>query len=154
MKDRNITISEYLNVLQKEYIVAEIRYKIYPRPKDKIFYKNKVMNGKKRKIDDIGSRNNLPTIFNCFLTKDKMYQSIYNIKGLPLFSYKNDEHRKIQRPEDILFYYYKNSDVKIIIDNDIQIGKIIYSNFEKEICRVDVEGEIIDLPLNEVTRIL
>ena len=73
VKTRNLSISEYFNVLQEEYLIAEFRKKIYYSPKDKAYY-GRVMMHKRNKIENISKRNNLESIF----TSDKKYWEVYN----------------------------------------------------------------------------
>ncbi len=37
-KTRNISIAEYFDVLQREYIISEWRRKVYYSPRDKRYY--------------------------------------------------------------------------------------------------------------------
>ena len=62
-KNRNLSVAEYFLIIQKEYLIAEFRKKIYFSKNDKIYYQ-RVMDGKKNKINDIAKRNRLDSIFN------------------------------------------------------------------------------------------
>ena len=54
-KTRHLSTYEYLQVLQIEYIVAELRKKIYVKKKDKDFYR-RVLEGIEKKIKDISTK--------------------------------------------------------------------------------------------------
>ena len=51
-KTRNLSVAEYFHVIQKEYLIAEFRKKIYYNPKDKNYYQ-RVMNHKKKLLAGI-----------------------------------------------------------------------------------------------------
>ena len=51
-KTRNLSVAEYFLVIQKEYLIAEFRKKIYFSKNDKNYYQ-RVMNGKREKIEMI-----------------------------------------------------------------------------------------------------
>ena len=104
-KSRTIPFSEYFDNLQKEYIVAELRSKIYPKEKDKEYYRDREMKGKRKKIEDISLRNNLPTIFNSIEKRKRFDQEIYNQQGLPNFIYRSDEDRYKRHPLDIINFF-------------------------------------------------
>ena len=61
-KTRNLSVYEYLKELQVEYIVFELRRKIYQSQKDRRHFE-KVLNFKETKIKDIARRNCLKSIF-------------------------------------------------------------------------------------------
>lgn len=135
MKNRNISIAQYLETLQKEYLVAEIRNKIYPKISDKKFWK-KVMLGKKEKIEDICFRNNIKSIFDDVEIKKRVYSEVYNESGLPNFSYKDDAQRFGEgtfpglEETDIKNYYSIDSDVKVGTSEEYELGKISMTNHD------------------------
>ena len=45
-KTRELPFKEFFENLQREYIVAELRYKIYPSERDKKYYKEREMERK------------------------------------------------------------------------------------------------------------
>lgn len=83
-KTRNLSVAEYFDVIQKEYLIAEFRKKIYYSPKDKRYYQ-RVMNHKKKKIQDIASRNNLASIFNSDQKMTEIHDEIFDRLGKPKF---------------------------------------------------------------------
>lgn len=116
----------YLEALQVEYLISEIRRKIYPSPSDKRFYE-RVMLRKEDKIKDIATKNTLLSIFNSEIVRNEYIGKLYNVKGLPNFG-------KYQTKEDIINYYSINSIVKVYDSPnsdmyDFQTGTIIkYDN--------------------------
>jgi len=157
-KKGDLPINDYFERLQLEYIVCELRKKIYPSIKDQKYYE-RVMGYKKDKIDDISLRNQgLPTIFTSKRTKVELYNRIYNKHGLPNFIYRNAEHQKESYESDRVNYYSINSIVKILVldeDEEVVTGKLIEVDMEKNYAKVETsEGEMIECELNFITRIL
>lgn len=123
-RSRKISFVEYFENLQKEYIVAELRYKIYPNEKDKKYYKEREMNGKRQKIEDISARNNLENIFTSQYVKKKFYDQVYNQSGLPNFIYR-DEMDKLKRGAlDIYNYFSKSTPVTVIYNDCCLRGRV------------------------------
>ena len=78
MKNRTQNFNDFFACLQREYLVAELRYKIYMKVKDKEYYLHKEMEGKKKTIESIASRNNFPSIFTDQWLLEKYKSEIYN----------------------------------------------------------------------------
>jgi hypothetical protein len=83
MEQKNLSVVEYYNILQREYLIAEFRSKIYISPNDKRYYK-RVMQYKRNKIDDIAKRNNLDSIFTNAILNQECRDSLFEY-GKPLF---------------------------------------------------------------------
>lgn len=83
-KTRNLSVAEYFLQLQKEYLTAEFRRKIYFNPKDKAYYQ-KVMGFKKEKIESIAKRNRLKSIFNDNVTLSEIQRELFTLDGKPKF---------------------------------------------------------------------
>lgn len=155
VKGRRLTFLEFFEVLQIEYIVAELRSKIYPNPKDQKYYKEREMEGKKAIIIEISSRNNFKDIFNDNLTKIKYYSQIYNDWGLPNFIYRNQKDRDIRRKSDIYNFFKKNCEVSVKLDDgSICKGTISYVNLEKALVSVKTEEKTITVPYEMVSRMI
>lgn len=156
-KTRHLTMTAYFEQLQLEYIVAELRKKIYPKIKDKNYYQ-RVAEQKRNNIEDIASRNKIPSIFNDNNTKDLFYNKVYNEWGPPAFLYKDDAHKMEYENWDLINYYLKDNDVKFRLEGQDQIflGKII--NFDlknKEITiKENISNEVDTYKIENVTRIL
>ncbi len=155
--DRNLSVLEFFKELQREYFVAEIRSKIYPRLKDKTYFKERVMRGKKNVIEDIAKKNNLVSIFSNQEEYDKFRLEIYGERGKPKFQYKNKKIRLEFEEKDNLYYYYIKSEVRVFSkeENREDLGKIKFVNLNADLIEVELENEnIIVTNLNNVTRIL
>lgn len=83
-KTRNLSVAEYFLAIQKEYLIAEFRKKIYFNPNDKAYYQ-KVMNYKVEKINDIASRNRLDSILNNSEKMEEMRGELFDKLGKPKF---------------------------------------------------------------------
>lgn len=94
-KNRNLSVAEYFLIIQKEYLIAEFRKKIYFSKNDKIYYQ-RVMDGKKNKINDIAKRNRLDSIFNNSEKMEEMRAELFDKLGKPKFE---------MSPTDIENYY-------------------------------------------------
>lgn len=124
-KDKDQEILDFLDVLQKEYIAAEIRSKVYRKPKDRKYYK-KVMNLKKTKIQDISFRNGLSDIFSDTTTLNKYRENFYNW-GLPEFPYRDKSHQDQYFKFDVTNYFSNNADI-IVNKKGKELQGKIYSN--------------------------
>jgi hypothetical protein len=156
-KSRDLTTSEYVEQLQLEYIVAELREKIYPDAKDRAYW-SRVMALKREKIENIASRNSIPCIFSKDAPelKNEIYRKIYNPIGLPNFIYKDETQRANLRVDDIKFYYFAKSEVKIYEGKELCFGVILTTNLDAELIQIQFKknGKIGVYPMNVVTRIL
>lgn len=83
-KTRNLSVSEYFLVIQKEYLIAEFRKKIYYNPKDKAYYQ-RVMEHKAKKINDIAKRNRLDSILNNSEKLEEVRSELFDKLGKPKF---------------------------------------------------------------------
>ena len=83
-KTRNLSIAEYFLQLQREYLIADFRRKIYFNPKDKSYYQ-KVMGYKKEKIESIAKRNRLKNIFDDESTLEEVKKELFTADGKPKF---------------------------------------------------------------------
>lgn len=149
------SIIEYFNILQVEYLISEIRKKIYPTSSDKRHYE-KVMRLKKDKIEDIAVKNSLKTIFNSQDRKAELITDVYPVKGLPNFG----KHLKTQ---DVTNYYSKNALVKVYDDieadaDTFYLARIISYDENEKIVTLSCEGDTSEKTLkifsHLVTRIL
>lgn len=149
MKNRNISLIEYFELLQKEYIFAEIRKKIYPKKNDREYYQ-KVLDSKKTKILDISERNNIPSIFSYPDAKDRLVKKLIPAFGFPDFISK-EENRQYYEISDKKHYYRVDSDFKFIYDSEIKLGKL--KTFNGVICSIESEGIVFDISKNDCARI-
>lgn len=154
VKTRDLSYYQYYTQLQLEYIVAELRKKIYPSQKDKLYYQ-KVMDGKKRIIQDISLRNSLKSIFSCEEEKRDKYSQIYT-SPYPNFLYKDKEDKENRQYKDKIFYYMAGSEINIAFPDGInKIGKLKYATFKVATAEVEYPDGVMEIvPLSYITRIL
>lgn len=171
-KSRNISINQLFEILQQEYIVCEIRSKIYPvtvTTKEKIVdgnlvssqivehqkYWKDLMQKKKQKILDISQRNHLFSIFDDKRVKSDFDKKIIPEMGYPNFIYKDDRQRLLQEKWDRHNYYSPKSEVKVYDqEGKIVIGYIETVDFAKGIVRINIDSLIKEFNIETVTRIL
>lgn len=151
MKSRDLSIYELYKALQIEYVVAELRRKIYPRKVDQEYY-DRVMEFKRKAILDIALRNRLQTIFD----KDsdickEIYLAVYREKGLPNFVYKDEETKQKYGRFDKINYFSIGSEIRTHIKDKEIIGRLMEVDLHNMSAKLE-NGKIIDL--NITTRIL
>lgn len=83
-KTRNLSAADYFLVIQKEYLIAEFRKKIYYSPKDKAYYQ-RVMRHKAEKINTIANRNRLDSILNNSAKMEEIRGELFDKLGKPKF---------------------------------------------------------------------
>lgn len=140
-KSRKISFIEYFENLQKEYIVSELRSKIYPNEKDKSYYREREMLGKRQRIEDISSRNNLENIFTSSSLKEKFYSQVYNRTGLPNFTYRDDSDMEKRGALDTYHYFAKETPVTIFYNECCWKGKVQGVHLKKR----EVSVYVVDL---------
>jgi len=144
-KSRDLPLLEYLEVLIKEYLVADTRRRIYPGRKDRAYY-TRVAEGKKEKIIDIAVRNQIPHIFNSVEVRQRYYETYFPKGKLPYV---------LTTDGDLINYFSKGADV-IIQDTDIRYGKIVDADFKEQNVLVQIKDtdKIVALKFHEVRRVL
>lgn len=152
-KTRHLPLCEYLKRLQLEYIVAELRRKIYPIQNDKDYYE-RLMKQKKASIEDISQRNYLPNIFTDNHLKKELYNEIYPEFGFPQMIYRDEEHRCKYEPLDKKYYYFQGSEFRVLIDNEIKIAIIKTVDFVKKTALLYINKKEIEINLDKIARIL
>lgn len=89
-QNRELSAAEYFIQIQKEYLIAQFRSKIYFSPKNKRYWK-KVMKYKAEKINSIASRNKLHSIFNSDEKMEDFYNRLFDKNGKPRFEMTTDD---------------------------------------------------------------
>lgn len=97
---RSLSVAEYFHVIQREYLMAEFRRKIYFSPKDKRYF-SRVMEFKREKIHDIANRNKLTSIFTSPEKMRDVKAELFDPLNRPMFA---------MSPKDWVNYYSVNSD--------------------------------------------
>jgi hypothetical protein len=108
-QQRHLSVAEYFLQIQKEYLIADFRRKIYYSPKDKAYYK-KVMGYKKDKINAIAERNHLKSILNDVDKYAELRNLLFDSNGKPRFE---------MTAEDVKNYY--------CVGNEFSYGGEIYT---------------------------
>lgn len=96
----SLSVAEYFHVIQREYLMAEFRRKIYFSPKDKRYF-SRVMEFKREKICDIANRNKLTSIFTSPEKMRDVRAELFDPLNRPMFA---------MSPKDWMNYYSVNSD--------------------------------------------
>lgn len=138
---KNLSVAEYFHVVQREYLIAEFRRKIYFSPKNKRYYE-RVMRFKREKIDDIARRNHLLSIFTSSEKMDEIRQELFDALGRPTFGLSHEDWNN---------YFSVNSDVSYrgeIWKLDAVIGDTVTLYNERE------QRYQPGVPKAEITRIL
>jgi hypothetical protein len=113
---RNLSLLDYLYILQREYFLSDTRSKFYYNPNDKRFYK-RVAGHKRDKILKIQQDNGLKTIFNDEALYSKIKSETLKPNGLPIDDLTD---------KDIEHYYSNGSDIKCFVsESEFVLGKII-----------------------------
>lgn len=141
IKTRNLSISEYFEVLQEEYMVAEFRKHIYFAPNDKAYY-GRVMKHKKEKIDNIAKRNNLDSIFNSETKYKEVRERLFDHLGKPKFEMSEKDVTNYYNPGNEFSYQGK----AWVLDEICQNGNLILYNIR--------ESKYEEVKKNEVCRIV
>ena len=164
-KSRHLDSFTYFEVIQKEYIVCELRSKIYPKRsksrhvyRDREYFKN-VMRGKREKILDFAQRNHMPTIFDSDKIKQQIIEQIYLKRGLPQFIYRDSEEQSRLETLDRRFYYSISAPIKVFLnelDNEFDVGEIKHFDNENDIVKVHIRNssEVRTVSCKNVCRIL
>lgn len=158
-KSRDLDIYEFFKILQLEALVGELRSKIYPKIKDKNYWK-KYYENKKKIVLDIAERNKvgntpLPSIFTDEGILESLKQEVYGDGGFPKFIYKDKEQEYVQGFYDCVNYYAKGSRVACRYLDEIKIGVVKYYQAHSKTVSVTLDGnENVEFEIKNVTRIL
>lgn len=140
-KTRNLSVAEYFLQIQKEYLIADFRRKIYYSPKDKAYW-TKVCRYKEARIEKIAKRNNLNSILNSEDKLDELRKELFDQLGKPRFEMTS---------EDVKNYYSNSNEFSYhgeiyILDQVNKDGTLTMYSVDKE--------EYIKVCKDEVCRIL
>lgn len=153
-KTRNLSIFEFLEVLQKEYVCCQLRVKTYTHEKQRLYW-HEVGEKKKEKILSISNRYVLPCIFSDPNILKIIEFSIYRNNGYPNFIYRDEEQKVQIQKWDVLNYYSKDTPVKVDINGEIRDGQVLKVEIfdPPPIILVQVGSDAFPLKGEQVTRI-
>jgi hypothetical protein len=119
-KSRDLPITDFYSTLQREYISYFVRSKIYPTEYAKKYENYCTL--KRDKIEKIGLKNGLPSIFTLESIKNRYIDAFFNAFGLPNFEYRDDNSRKIMGKWDRVYYFGEGTSIKIKTDKSTIIS--------------------------------
>lgn len=125
---RHLSVAEYFQQVQKEYLIADFRRKIYFSPKDKEYW-TRVCGYKKSRIDKIAERNRLHSIFNSEDKLNELRHELFDNFGKPKFAMSDSDNNN---------YYSRGSEFSLggeiyILDKVCEDGRLVlYSPLKEE----------------------
>lgn len=139
-KTRNLSVAEYYSVIQREYLIAEFRKKIYYNPKDKNYY-HRVMTHKEEKIRDISERNHLDSIFTNPDLMTEIRGSLFDHWGRPKFEMTTTDVQNYYAPGNEFSYKGEIWTLDQVDEGGIlTIYSVKHQRYERvkkdEICRI------------------
>lgn len=154
-KSRDLSILDFYEILQVEWICADLRRKIYPKIKDKNYW-TKVAEGKKNTILRLAEKNSLPSIFDDESMLRIFEKKVYRENAYPDFVYKNEDNKIEQEYWDLHYYLYIYTQVRVNVAGEIKLGKITkeFIPYKDRYVMVTIEGEEKPYSPSLVTRIL
>jgi hypothetical protein len=140
MSNRNLSILDFLKQLQTEYLLYELRIKIYPSSEDKAKFRG-ILEYKENKIIDICKKNSLDNMFTNGDILKEIEEEFYDQFGNP----KNLSNR------DKYFYLWIGADFSF----KGRGVKLVSYDFESMTCVIKDHKETNqDVDLNFIRRIL
>lgn len=140
MSDSNLSLFDYFNKLQSEYLLYQFRIKIYPSRADKEKFKE-ILNYKEQKILDICQSNGLSNMFNNGEVLEEIEKEFYNNFGVP----------KDLTNKDKYFYYWIGANFSY---NGRGVKLISYDLMNQSCVICNTKGENLTVDLNFIRRIL
>lgn len=133
MKTRNLSLADFLNQLEIEYLQADFRRAIHHSPKNKRHWK-KVMEYKKEKIIDISRKCELDSIFDSLDKKREICELLFPNQKRIKFGFELSI-------EEMELYYSLQSSVKVEVEeNTFRNGKIVEVDLNKKMASIVLKG--------------
>jgi len=151
-KSRDLSLTDFYSILQQEYISYFIRTKIYPPEYAKKYETYCVC--KKEKIEKIGMKNGLPSIFNSTSIRDRYLEKFFNAYGLPNFEYRDEASIRIMGKWDAVYWFGEGTSIKVRINGEMILTTVIKNLFNQEMVVADVNGETQPLNYAYIARIV
>jgi hypothetical protein len=127
-KSRNISLDDFFELLQLEYISYYVRYSIYPSGYREKYLK--ACEGKKKKIEGISeSRCQYElNIFNSKQIRKVYFDKFFNIYGMPNFIYADENIEKMMSRWDAVYYFKEGETVEVRLSGTTHDKGVIVSN--------------------------
>jgi hypothetical protein len=106
---------EYFEILQLEYIVADVRFQFYHRQKDKAMWL-RFKEAKKAKILEMAKTLGFPTLFSDTAVYNLLAEKVYVGKSYPEFFYKDQTFRDGREFWDKYNYYFPGKLVHVTVN--------------------------------------
>ena len=139
---RSLSAAEYFDTIQREYLIADFRRKIYYNPKDRAYYK-RLMEHKAEKIRQISERNGLLSILNKEQKRKEVWDELFDKGWKPKFE-MTDVDRKNYYLVGNEFSY--DGEIYVLGKVDLENGIAILSQKHNK--------KFLSVGLNDVCRIL
>jgi len=151
-KSRDLSLTDFYSILQREYISYFIRSQIYP-PEYAKKYTNYCI-CKKDKIEKIGIKNCLPSIFNMCTLKERYVDSFFNEYGLPNFEYRDENSVKIMGRYDKEYFFSEGTSIKVKTDKGVEITVVLKNLFNINKVITEINGETRQYNYEFISRII
>lgn len=151
-KSRDLSLADYYEILQKEYISYHIRSKIYP-PEYAKKYEN-YCKCKREKIEKISNKNTIPSIFNLQGLRQKIFDSFFNAYGLPNFEYRDDKSRHIMGRWDKEYWFGTGVSIKVKTDSEILVVTVHHNITYFNRVVVNIDDVLKQFDYRFITRII
>jgi len=150
-KSRDLALSDYYSILQLEYISYYVRSIIYPDRYAEKYNRYCIM--KKEKIDKIGNKNGLPSIFNNKSVKDSYIEKFINPYGMPNFEYRDEDSIKMMGKWDKVYWFSEGVSVKIREDGNMVCTKVVKNIYDDNCIVAEVNGVMKKFGYEFISRI-
>jgi hypothetical protein len=145
MKSRNISVYDYLQALQQEYICLEIRNKIYAHKDDRNYFRS-LMDKKKQNIIALARKNDLTSIFDDEDEYLVVWDKIVPHYGLPKFIYNI-----VNVSDKQLTFPYKGTVVEVLETGKYGVTERV--NFSDNTVTITVDGQLARYGYDDVKRL-
>lgn len=143
MKSRHISVFDYLQALQQEYICLEIRSKIYIHKNDREYFKG-LMSKKRMSIMTLADKNSLSNIIVDEPEYMRVWKTVVPAYGLPNFIYNI-----VNVSDKQLTFPYKGT----VVEVEGKCGVTERVNFDDNTVTVLVDGQSVRFKYDEVRRL-
>lgn len=151
-KSRDLSLTDFYSILQQEFISYFVRSKIYP-PEYAKKYENYCI-CKREKIEKIGVKNGLPSIFNSTSIRNQYIDRFFNAYGLPNFEYRDENSIRIMGKWDKIYWFSDGTSIKIRDDGGMHLSIVKKNLFNTHAVVAEVNGELRQFRYEFISRII